>query len=154
MCVRASVWVGEGAVPCDWHFKHPPPPLHKITSWEDNLRACDNLFKLTFLQSVKATDQWKGSAGDQRVCASDFCPETLCRYACARAKRANSQNKTHLCFSFALVHVPPHLPTASAASFVLRRLSVCQMQHCQLHKLPQPPLHPRPFTPFHLLLLV
>lgn len=54
-------------------------PLHKITSWEDNLWACDNLFRLMFLQSVKATDQWRGSAGDQYVYADYVCLETLCQ---------------------------------------------------------------------------
>lgn len=79
-CVCACVWewVGEGAV-CLW-LAFQTSSLHKITSWEDNLRACDNLFRLTFLQSVKATDQWRGSARDQWVCASYFCLETLCQH--------------------------------------------------------------------------
>lgn len=55
----------------------------------------------------------------------------------------HSQNKTHLVFSSALVHVPPH-PAVSAASFVLWWLCVCQIHHCQLHKLTNPPTHTHP----------
>lgn len=54
LCVCVGEWMGEGAV-CLW-LAFQTSSLHKITSWEDNLWACDNLFRLTFLQSVKATD--------------------------------------------------------------------------------------------------
>lgn len=73
LCV--GEWVREGAV-CLW-LAFQTSPLHKITSWEDNLWACDNLFRLMFLQSVKATDRWRGSAGDQYVYADYVCLETL-----------------------------------------------------------------------------
>lgn len=50
--------VGEDAV-CLW-LAFQTFSLHKITSWEDNLRACDNLFKLTFVQTVKASESVEG----------------------------------------------------------------------------------------------
>lgn len=50
------VW--EGAV-CLWPA-FQTSSLHKITSWEDNLCACDNLFKLTFVQTVKASELVEG----------------------------------------------------------------------------------------------
>lgn len=53
-CVCRRVRMGEGAV-CLW-LAFQTSSLHKITSWEDNLWACDNLFRLTFLQSVKAVE--------------------------------------------------------------------------------------------------
>ena len=53
-CVCGRVRMGEGAV-CLW-LAFQTSSLHKITSWEDNLWACDNLFRLTFLQSVKAVE--------------------------------------------------------------------------------------------------
>lgn len=87
---------------------------------------------------MRATSAWRRSANTRR------------KHAQARAHaRTQSQNKTHLIFSFALVHVPPP-PAVSAASFVLRRLCVCQMHRCQLHKLPNPHpalAHPIPRTP-------
>lgn len=53
-CYKAA-WRGRGE-PNLW-LAFQTSSLHKITSWEDNLRACDNLFRLTSGPSVKASEQ-------------------------------------------------------------------------------------------------
>lgn len=93
---------------------------HKITSWEDNLWACDNLFRLTFLQSVKATERYRGSARDQWLLV------TSAKQHPASGFSNHTERGRHCFISFILRYSAPHSIASALCNF---QLTACFVTH-------------------------
>lgn len=120
--------MGEGAV-CLW-LAFQTSSLHKITSWEDNLWACDNVFRLTFLQSVKAVE------GKCRR------PKSVCRLLLPRdtqltASAATQKEKGNTASSHLFFHIH-NLNYSERLLFFLPNAFFCYPHHCPLFNLPIP----------------
>lgn len=96
---------------------------HKITSWEDNLWACDNLFRLTFLQSVKATERYRGSARDQWLLV------TSAKQHPASGFSNHTERGRHCFISFILRYSAPHSIASALCNF---QLTACFVTHNSL----------------------
>lgn len=86
--------MGEGAA-CLW-LAFQTSSLHKITSWEDNLWACDNLFRLTFLQ---CESHWAVEGKCRRpmsVCWLVLPRDTRLTVSAAAAHRKKKDTPLHL----------------------------------------------------------